>query len=74
MAEKFWIAEKFQYCEHAGCEVSLEVETIYPSEQLSEQPPRVTVHRCSHAVECMDCEKHACVWNGTNPGFDPFAG
>jgi hypothetical protein len=72
MAEKMWISEKLQYCERAGCDVSLQAEMIFPAEHLPDQPPRVTVHRCSHGDCCGD-EKAACVWNGTNPAYDPFA-
>lgn len=72
MAEKMWITEKIRFCEHAGCEVALEAETIFPAEHLPDQAPRVTVHRCSKALDCMTDEKTACVWNGTNPLFDPF--
>lgn len=71
MTEKSWIVEKMRYCEHAGCEVSLEVEAVYPADHLPDQPPRVMVHRCSHASTCCD-DRPACVWNGTNPNFDPF--
>jgi hypothetical protein len=72
MAEKMWISEKIQYCDHAGCDVSLEAETIFPAEHLPDQPPRVTIHRCSNAMECCNEDRSACVWNGTNPNYDPF--
>ncbi len=60
MAEKMWIVEKIQFCEHAGCDVSLEAEAIFPADHLPDQPPRVTIHRCSQAEECMDSDK-ACL-------------
>lgn len=74
MATRKWIAEKIRYCEHAGCDVSLDVETVFPAEHLPDQPPRVTIHRCSHAVDCMEDDCGACVWNGKNPNYDPFEG
>ncbi len=72
MAEKNWLTEKVRFCEHAGCDVSLEAGVVYPAEHLPDQPPRVTIHRCSQAGCCSD-DRPACVWNGTNPIYDPFA-
>lgn len=72
MTDKTWEAIKVQYCEHAGCEVALEVETIHPADHLPDQPPRLGAHRCSHAMLCMTTINSTCRWAGTNPGFDPF--
>ena len=72
MAEKQWQPIKIRYCKHAGCEVALEAETIYPVEFLSDQPPRIAGHRCAHWLECNKMDQAACVWAGSNPGYDPF--
>jgi hypothetical protein len=74
MAEKVWEPIKIHYCDHAGCQVALEGELVYPVEILSDQPPRLLAHRCSHGVECSQLKQAACVWAGTNPNYDPFAG
>jgi hypothetical protein len=72
MAEETWVTEKLRYCEHAGCEVALEADSVFPADHLPDQPARVRIHRCSHSDACCDDERPACVWNGTNPNFDPF--
>ena len=50
MAQKKWQIEKFHYCEHVGQEVELEVQVVYPADQLPDQPPHVIAHRCSKAL------------------------
>ena len=72
MAVKTWQTLKIQYCEHAGCEVSMEAEIILPAEWLPEQAPRVIAHRCSRGLECNLDGRSSCIWAGTNPTFDPF--
>jgi hypothetical protein len=72
MAEKSWQVIKVRYCHHAGQEVNLEAEMIYPAEFLPDQQPRVNAHRCSHAFACNLDGRASCVWAGTNPTFDPF--
>ncbi|MFZ5809134.1 MAG: hypothetical protein ACOY16_07620 [Chloroflexota bacterium] len=72
MAQKTWEIYKMRYCTHAGCEVYLEAEVIYPAEWLPDTPPRVNAHRCSHAMLCNFDERASCVWSGTNPAVDPF--
>jgi hypothetical protein len=72
MAERTWEAEKIRFCEHAGCEVVLEAEKVYPIDILSFQPPRLLAHRCSRGVECSQLSQPSCVWAGTNPLYDPF--
>lgn len=72
MAVKVWQAEKIQYCKHAGCEVALEVEAIYPADNLPDQAPRLSAHRCSKARDCMLMYGAGCVWSGSNPLYDPF--
>lgn len=72
MAVKVWQTMKVQYCDHAGCEVALEVEAIYPAENLPDQAPRLSTHRCSKAQDCILMNKTTCVWTGTNPSYDPF--
>ena len=72
MAEKVWEKIEVIHCNHMGCEVALEAETVYPADHLPDQPARLLSHRCSKAAECMVLGKGACVWNGGNPNFDPF--
>jgi hypothetical protein len=72
MAVKTWQQIKVQYCRHAGGEVALEAEVLYPEEHLPDQGPRVVAHRCSRGLECGLLEEAACVWAGTNPNYDPF--
>ena len=72
MALKTWQDVKVRYCDHAGCEVALEAEVVYPAEFLPDQPPRILAHRCSEAVRCMLFNKPSCVWAGSNPLYDPF--
>ena len=71
MAEKIWKVEKVQHCEHAGREVEIQDEVIYPAEILPDQPPRIVAHRCSNALECNLMDKSACSFCGTNPDLDP---
>ncbi|HTX91178.1 MAG TPA: hypothetical protein VMC09_08175 [Anaerolineales bacterium] len=71
MTELIWETSKVCYCEHASSQVALQVEVLYPSDYLPD-PPRVLAHRCSHGAECNQLTKAACVWAGTNPGYDPF--
>ena len=73
MAFKVWQTIKVQQCRHAGGEVALEAEVIYPEEYMPDQAPRVVAHRCSNGVECGLLQQPACVWSGTNPAYDPFA-
>ena len=72
MAIKTWQPIKTRYCNHASCEVALEVETVYPAEHLPDLLPRVLGHRCSKSMDCILYQKATCVWAGTNPGYDPF--
>lgn len=72
MAEKIWQSIKVQHCEHAGCDVALEVEAIYPADNLPDQAPRISGHRCSHGEKCMIDNNPACKWSGGDPGVDPF--
>ena len=69
MAVKTWQTIKVKYCKHAGNDVYLEAEIIYPAENLPDLMARVFAHRCSHAMVCKD---PSCVWAGTNPNVDPF--
>ncbi|MEJ2706326.1 MAG: hypothetical protein P8074_01815 [Anaerolineales bacterium] len=73
MAVKTWQVTKVRYCDHAGEEVALETQMVFPAEWLPYQQPRVLAHRCSHAVGCNLDNRPSCVWAGTNPTFDPFA-
>ncbi|HSO26714.1 MAG TPA: hypothetical protein VLS48_01500 [Anaerolineales bacterium] len=73
MSTKTWEVIKVRYCHHAGEEVGLEAELIYPAEWMPEQAPRVRAHRCSHALACSLDGRPSCVWAGTNPTVDPFA-
>jgi hypothetical protein len=74
MAEKQWKIIKVRFCDHVDCEVDLEVEEVYPSEMMPDQPPRIRAHRCSRGVECSLFDKVACQWAGSNPVYDPFDG
>ncbi len=73
MAVRIWQPIKVCFCDHAGTEVALEAELVYPPEWLPEQPPRVLAHRCSNGLDCNLDERPSCVWAGTNPMVDPFA-
>lgn len=73
MAIKTWQPIKICFCSHAGAEVALEAELIYPAEWLPDQAPRVSAHRCSHAIDCNLDGRPSCIWAGTNPMVDPFA-
>ncbi len=73
MAVRTWQTIKVRYCEHAGEEVGLEAELVYPAEFLPETAPRILAHRCSHAFACNLDGRPSCIWSGTNPCFDPFA-
>ena len=72
MAVKTWQPVRLCFCGHAGCEVALEAEVVFPAEWMPEQAPRVLSHRCSHGVQCNLDDRPSCVWAGTNPAFDPF--
>lgn len=72
MAKKEWQVVKVRYCDHAGCEVSLETEVVFPSDYMPEQMQRVLAHRCSQGKNCMLDHNLACVWSGGNPAYDPF--
>jgi hypothetical protein len=63
---------KIRFCEHAGSEVALEAEKVYPSDILSDQPARLLAHRCSRGVECSQNSQPSCVWAGTNPNYGLF--
>lgn len=73
MAYKNWQVVKVRYCEHAGTEVSMEAELVFPAEFLPDQQPRVLAHRCSRAIACNLDGRASCVWAGTNPLYDPFS-
>lgn len=73
MTEKHWETIKIAFCEHAGCEVALEAEFVYPMEFLPDQPPRLISKRCSRGLECNMWNKMTCVWAGTNLLIDPFS-
>jgi len=72
MTERLWEIIKTMYCDHAGCQVSLEAEVVYPVEWMPEQPARVLSHRCSHGYECSLYNQPTCIWAGTNPSHDPY--
>jgi hypothetical protein len=72
MAVRTWQPIKVCFCDHAGVEVALEAELIYPAELLPDQNPRVVAHRCSRAIDCNLDGRASCIWAGTNPAFDPF--
>ncbi len=73
MATKKWQVVKIRHCEHVGCDVALEAETILPSSDfLADQAPRLGAHRCAHMLSCNSMDEAACIWAGSNPGYDPF--
>ena len=72
MTERIWQPIKTRYCNHAGCEVALEAQKVYPADHLPDQLPRILAHRCSKSMECVLLQRATCVWAGTNPGYDPF--
>lgn len=67
MAQKKWQVEKVHYCEHVEQEVELEVQVVFPADILPDQPPHVTAHRCSKALECNQLDKMVCAYCFTNP-------
>ncbi len=73
MAVRTWEAVKIRFCDHAGSEVALEAEKVYPNDILSDQPARLLAHRCSRGLECSQNSTPACIWAGTNPNYDPFS-
>ena len=73
MAVRNWETLKICYCRHAGTNVGLEADVVYPSELLPDQPPRILGQRCSHALICNQDGRSSCLWAGTNPNYDPFA-
>jgi len=73
MAEKMWQIIKVRYCDHAGEEVAMEAEMVFPADLLPDQQPRIIAHRCSRALACNLDNRASCIWAGTNPTFDPFA-
>ena len=73
MVYKTWQTIKIRYCDHAGANVDLEAELLFPADILPDQQPRVISHRCSRAIACNLDDRASCVWAGTNPAFDPFA-
>lgn len=72
MAEKRWETIQVTFCDHAGCEVSLEAEFVYPAEFMPDQPPKLISKRCSRGLECNMWNKMTCIWAGTNLLHDPF--
>jgi hypothetical protein len=72
MANSTWQTIKVRYCQHAGMEVGMEAQVVYPAEWLPDQGPRVFAHRCSRAIACNMDGRASCIWAGTNPMYDPF--
>ena len=72
MAYRDWKVIKIAYCEHAGEEVYLEADIVYPATFLPNQAPRILAHRCSRGIACNSFSKPGCCWSGTNPNYDPF--
>ncbi len=71
MAKRIWQVQRVCFCEHAGREIALENEVVYPSDYLSDQPPRILARRCSNAIECNMFDKPVCIFSGTNPDYEP---
>lgn len=72
MALRTWHTIKARYCHHAGAQVGLEAEVVYPAEWLPDQPPRTLAHRCTHGITCNLEARPTCLWSGTNPTYDPL--
>jgi len=72
VSERIWEISKICYCDRLQDQVALEVERVYPAENLPDQKPRLLAHRCSHGLLCNQNSNAACVWAGTNPNYDPF--
>jgi hypothetical protein len=72
VAFRNWEVSKIEYCEHAGHEIALEAELVYPAEWLPDQPARLIARRCSNALACNGTDKPGCVWCGTNPDHRPI--
>lgn len=72
MAERVWEVSRMCYCDHVDSEVALETNLVYPADFIPDQNPRVLGHRCSRGLQCNQFSQAACVWSGTNPGYDPF--
>ena len=67
MAQKQWQVERVHYCEQMGQEVELEVQVVYPTDLLPDQPPHVLAHRCLKALECNQIDHVVCAYCFTNP-------
>jgi len=61
VAGKTWEAVKIRHCDHAGGEIALEAEKVYPVDVLSDQPPRLLAHRCSRGLECSQNSQSSCL-------------
>jgi hypothetical protein len=72
VAYRKWEIVQVRYCDHVGCQVALEADTIFPADHLPDQKPRVIAQRCTQAIRCMVTNKPSCIWAGSNPLFDPF--
>jgi hypothetical protein len=73
MAKKVWQEIKVQFCDHAGTDVALEAEVLYPDDLMPDTPPRIVAHRCERGLECGLMKEASCVWAGSNPNYDPFS-
>lgn len=71
MSQKQWKVAKVHYCEHVGQDVQLDVQVVYPADHLPDQPPHITAHRCSKALECNQLNKMVCTYCFTNPDINP---
>lgn len=71
MALRTWQVEAIKYCERVGHDIALEVELVYPAENLPDLAPRVLAHRCSNALECNQMDHPVCKLCGTNPVHNP---
>jgi hypothetical protein len=65
MSVRSWQTLKVTYCQHAGEEVALEAEVVYPPEWIPDGMPRVIAHRCSQGLTCNLDGRASCVWAGT---------
>jgi hypothetical protein len=72
MATVLWRPVRTKLCDRVGKIASLEVQVVYPAENLPDQPPRVRSRRCSLALQCNLLDQPTCCWAGTQPEYDPL--
>lgn len=72
MATVLWRPVQTKLCERVRKVATLELQLVFPGENLPDQPPHVRSRRCSLALECNQFDRATCVWAGTQPEYDPL--